>query len=266
MSKHHGHDADQIHKMGLEEVARIRGLMEQAIAATDFKGTFPEFLKMLRTDPRFYARTPAELLEKASEIAKRADDQLPRLFGTLPRLPYGVRPVPAEMAEGYTTGRYWQGSMRWGRPAVNGELPQTGQRGRTRCRRDGARAVRVIKCRCAVAGAQRAAVLPRTSRNAFKRAGDCIGVLGEEMGIFAIHTRVRPLLMRCGVPVGWSRHSHWLGGHRTPDVLYSRTRRRHPNIDRVGRTSGPPRSRTRSVSCAYFSCARSRASPASAST
>jgi uncharacterized protein (DUF885 family) len=105
---------DQIHQLGLEEVARIRGLMEKAIAATDFKGTFPEFLKMLRTDPRFYARTPAELLEKASEIAKRADDQLPRLFGTLPRLPYGVRPVPAEMAEGYTTGRYWQGSMQMG--------------------------------------------------------------------------------------------------------------------------------------------------------
>jgi uncharacterized protein (DUF885 family) len=105
---------DQIHKLGLEEVARIRGLMEKAIAATEFKGTFPEFLKMLRTDPRFYARTPAELLEKASEIAKRADDQLPRLFGTLPRLPYGVRPVPAEMAEGYTTGRYWQGSMQMG--------------------------------------------------------------------------------------------------------------------------------------------------------
>jgi uncharacterized protein (DUF885 family) len=105
---------DQIHKLGLEEVARIRGLMEKAIAATDFKGAFPEFLKMLRTDPRFYARTPAELLEKASEIAKRADDQLPRLFGTLPRLPYGVRPVPAEMAEGYTTGRYWQGSMQMG--------------------------------------------------------------------------------------------------------------------------------------------------------
>jgi uncharacterized protein (DUF885 family) len=105
---------DQIHKLGQEEVARIRGLMDKAIAQTDFKGSFPDFLKMLRTDPRFYARTPAELLEKASEIAKRADDQLPRLFGTLPRLPYGVRPVPAEMAEGYTTGRYWQGSMQMG--------------------------------------------------------------------------------------------------------------------------------------------------------
>ncbi|MGH8237779.1 MAG: DUF885 domain-containing protein [Steroidobacteraceae bacterium] len=105
---------DQIHKLGQDEVARIRGLMEQAIAATDFKGSFAEFQKMLRTDPRFYARTATELLEKASEIAKRSDDQLPRLFGTLPRLTYGVRPVPAEMAEGYTTGRYWQGSMQTG--------------------------------------------------------------------------------------------------------------------------------------------------------
>ncbi len=105
---------DQVHQLGQQEVARIRGLMEQTIAQTDFKGTFPEFLKMLRTDPRFYARTPTELLEKASEIAKRADDQLPRLFNTLPRLSYGVRPVPAEMAEGYTTGRYWPGSMHLG--------------------------------------------------------------------------------------------------------------------------------------------------------
>jgi uncharacterized protein (DUF885 family) len=102
---------DQIHQLGLEEVARIRGLMEKTIRETDFKGSFAGFLSMLRTDPRFYPRTPTELLEKASEIAKRADDQLPRLFNTLPRLPYGVRPVPAEIAEGYTTGRYWQGSL-----------------------------------------------------------------------------------------------------------------------------------------------------------
>ena len=105
---------DEIHQLGLSEVARIRGLMETTILETGFKGSFAEFLHMLRTDPRFYARTPQELMEKASEIAKRSDDQLPRLFGTLPRLPYGVRPVPAEMAEGYTTGRYWQGSMQLG--------------------------------------------------------------------------------------------------------------------------------------------------------
>jgi uncharacterized protein (DUF885 family) len=105
---------DQIHELGQDEVARIRGLMDKAIAQTGFKGSFAEFQKMLRTDPRFYARTPTELLEKASEIAKRSDDRLPGLFGTLPRLTYGVRPVPAEIAEGYTTGRYWQGSMQGG--------------------------------------------------------------------------------------------------------------------------------------------------------
>jgi uncharacterized protein (DUF885 family) len=105
---------DQIHQLGLDEVARIRGLMEKTIAQTSFKGSFAEFQKMLRTDPRFYAHSATELLEKASEIAKRSDDQLPRLFGTLPRLTYGVRAVPAEIAEGYTTGRYWQGSMQMG--------------------------------------------------------------------------------------------------------------------------------------------------------
>ncbi|WP_116812642.1 DUF885 domain-containing protein [Steroidobacter cummioxidans] len=105
---------DEIHQLGQSEVARIRGLMEQTIAETGFKGSFADFLKMLRTDPRFYAKTSEELLEKASEIAKRSDDQLPRLFGTLPRLTYGVRPVPADIAEGYTTGRYWGGSMQQG--------------------------------------------------------------------------------------------------------------------------------------------------------
>lgn len=105
---------DEIHRLGQSEVARIRGLMEQTIAETGFKGSFADFLKMLRTDPRFYAKTPQELMEKASEIAKRSDDQLPRLFGTLPRLPYGVRPVPADIADGYTTGRYWVGSMQQG--------------------------------------------------------------------------------------------------------------------------------------------------------
>lgn len=105
---------DEIHQLGQSEVARIRGLMEKTIAETGFTGSFADFLKMMRTDPRFYAKTPEELMEKASEIAKRSDDQLPRLFGTLPRLPYGVRPVPADIAEGYTTGRYWVGSMQQG--------------------------------------------------------------------------------------------------------------------------------------------------------
>ncbi|MGE0828277.1 MAG: DUF885 family protein [Hyphomonadaceae bacterium] len=101
---------DEIHQLGLSEVARIRGLMEDTIRETGFTGTFAEFLHFLRTDPQFYAQTADDLLEKAAEIAKRADDRLPPLFGTLPRLPYGVRAVPAEVAEGYTTARYWPGS------------------------------------------------------------------------------------------------------------------------------------------------------------
>jgi len=105
---------DEIHRLGVSEVARIRALMETTIGEVGFKGSFAEFLQMMRTDPRFYARTPQELLEKASEIAKRSDDRLPGLFGTLPRLTYGVRPVPAEMADGYTTGRYWGGSPKLG--------------------------------------------------------------------------------------------------------------------------------------------------------
>jgi uncharacterized protein (DUF885 family) len=105
---------EQIHALGVEEVARIRAEMERVMREAGFEGSFAEFQAFLRSDPQFYAQTPEALLEKASEIAKRADDQLPRLFGTLPRLPYGVRPVPAEMAEGYTTGRYWTGSLALG--------------------------------------------------------------------------------------------------------------------------------------------------------
>lgn len=111
-----GMTPDEIHQLGLAEVARIRGLMETTIRETGFKGSFADFLQTLRTDPRFYPRTAQELLEKASEIAKRADGGLPPLFGTLPRLTYDVRPVPAEMAEGYTTGRYWGGSLKLGQP------------------------------------------------------------------------------------------------------------------------------------------------------
>ena len=101
---------DQIHQVGLDEVARIRREMEAVMAETGFKGDFPAFLAMLRSDPRFYAKSREELLEKASRIAKRIDDELPAWFATLPRLTYGVRPVPAEIEATYTTGRYFGGS------------------------------------------------------------------------------------------------------------------------------------------------------------
>ncbi len=101
---------DEIHQLGLSEVARIRAQMEEEMAAAGWTGSFADFLTFLRTDPQFYATTREELLMHASEIAKRADDQLPALFGTLPRLPYGVRPVPREIEANYTTGRYNPGS------------------------------------------------------------------------------------------------------------------------------------------------------------
>ena len=105
---------DQVHRIGLDEVARIRARMEVEMRASGWTGDFAGFLNFLRTDPRFYAQTREGLLEKASEMAKRADDGLPALFGTLPRLPYGVRPVAREIEANYTTGRYSPGSMQNG--------------------------------------------------------------------------------------------------------------------------------------------------------
>ena len=97
---------DQVHQIGLGEVARIRSEMETVIRQTGFKGDFAAFLKYLRADPRFYAHTPDELLKDASYIAKQIDGILPGYFGKLPRLPYSVQPVPAELAPNYTGGRY----------------------------------------------------------------------------------------------------------------------------------------------------------------
>ncbi|HRC86042.1 MAG TPA: DUF885 domain-containing protein, partial [Thermoanaerobaculia bacterium] len=97
---------EQVHQLGLEEVARIRAEMQQVIASVGFQGSFAEFLHFLRTDPRFYAKTPDQLLKEASFIAKKMDGKLPSLFGRLPRQPYGVEPVPADLAPKYTGGRY----------------------------------------------------------------------------------------------------------------------------------------------------------------
>jgi uncharacterized protein (DUF885 family) len=105
---------DQIHAIGLSEVARIHGEMQTAMAQAGWSGDLPGFIAMLRKDPRFYATSRQQLLEKASEIAKRIDDKLPRWFATLPRLTYGVRPVPAEIEETYTTGRYFGGNPKQG--------------------------------------------------------------------------------------------------------------------------------------------------------
>ena len=105
---------EQIHELGLQEVARIRAAMEREIQASGFRGSFADFQRFLRTDPQFYAHTAEELVLRYSETAKRADGQLPRLFATLPRLSYGIRVIPAEAAEGSTTAYYSQGSAALG--------------------------------------------------------------------------------------------------------------------------------------------------------
>ena len=106
---------DQIHDIGQAEVTRIRARMQATMKAAGFQGDLSAFIAMLRKDPRFYATSRQQLLEKSSEIAKRADDQLPAHFGVLPRLTYGVRPVPASIEKGYTTGRYFGGDPKIGR-------------------------------------------------------------------------------------------------------------------------------------------------------
>ncbi len=98
--------AARIHQIGLDEVARIRKDMQQIIDDLQFKGDFAAFLNFLRTDPRFYARTPRELLAHATYWAKKADGELPRFFRMLPRQPYGVAAVPETIAPHFTTGRY----------------------------------------------------------------------------------------------------------------------------------------------------------------
>jgi uncharacterized protein (DUF885 family) len=97
---------EEVHEIGLAEVARIRGEMQQIIEELGFEGEFSDFLEFLRTDPQFFVDTPRELLKEASFIAKKMDGQLPALFKTLPRLPYGVEPVPEHIAPKYTAGRY----------------------------------------------------------------------------------------------------------------------------------------------------------------
>jgi uncharacterized protein (DUF885 family) len=97
---------EEIHNIGLKEVDRISGEMNAVMKQVAFNGDFAAFLQFLRTDPRFYAKTPQELLEHAAWIAKTIDGKLPSEFKTLPRLPYTVEPVPADIAPKYTSGRY----------------------------------------------------------------------------------------------------------------------------------------------------------------
>ncbi|WP_373516251.1 DUF885 family protein [Pricia sp.] len=98
--------ADEIHNIGLKEVARIKSEMEDIIKEVGFKGSFADFLGFLRADKQFYATTGEALLKEARDIAKRIDAELPKYFKTLPRRPYGIKKVADAIAPKYTSGRY----------------------------------------------------------------------------------------------------------------------------------------------------------------
>ena len=104
---------DQIHRLGLNEVKRIRDEMQLIIDELEFDGDFADFLHFLRTDPQFYYEDPDELYEAYLATCKRIDPELVKLFGKLPRMPYGLRPIPDNVAPDTTTAYY-------NRPAADG--------------------------------------------------------------------------------------------------------------------------------------------------
>jgi uncharacterized protein (DUF885 family) len=108
----------EIHETGLREVKRIRAEMEEVIRSTGFRGSFDEFSHFVRTAPRFFFDDAASLVTAYRDIAKRIDEQLPRQFGRLPRLPYGVRPIPDYAAPTQTTAFYQLGSAAAGRAGI----------------------------------------------------------------------------------------------------------------------------------------------------
>ena len=101
---------EEIHQIGLTEVKRIRSEMNQIIDSVDWDGTFDEFLNFLRTDPQFYFETPEELLQAYLAISKKIDPKIVPLFKVLPRMPYGIKPIPAESAPDTTTAYYMRPS------------------------------------------------------------------------------------------------------------------------------------------------------------
>ena len=108
---------EDIHQLGLSEVARIQAEMEKVARGAGFADR-KAYAAHLRTDPKYYPRTSEELMREAARLAKQVDGEMPRLFGRLPRLPYTVREVPLSIAEGTTTAYYTEGSAQSGTPGV----------------------------------------------------------------------------------------------------------------------------------------------------
>lgn len=114
--------ADEVHEIGQNEVERIRSEMMDIVEAEGFENDFDAFTEFLRTDPQFYADSPEELLKETAYVLKKMDGYLPKLFKTLPRLPYGIMPVPDYLAPRTATAYYSRGAAdgtRAGYYAVN---------------------------------------------------------------------------------------------------------------------------------------------------
>ena len=109
---------EEIHQLGLSEVKRIRTQMDSVVRSTGFSGDFAAFVRMLRTDPKFYYTDSASLVRAYRDVAKRIDPELTKLFGKLPRLPYGISTIPSYAAPSQTTAYYQQGSPEAHRPGL----------------------------------------------------------------------------------------------------------------------------------------------------
>ncbi len=121
-------DAARIHNMGIEEVKRIRAEMEKTLEGINFLGTLDQFLSFIRNDPRFYFKTPEELMAAYEKTARAIEPQLPKLFGKLPKTGFGIRPIPAASAPTTTTAYYQPPSLdgsRQGNFYVNLYKPET---------------------------------------------------------------------------------------------------------------------------------------------
>jgi uncharacterized protein (DUF885 family) len=121
-------DAARIHNIGIEEVKRIRAEMEKTLEGINFLGTLDQFLGFIRTDPRFFYKTPEELMAAYEKAARGIEPQLPKLFGRLPKTPFGIRAIPAATAPTTTTAYYQPPSLDGSRPGnyyVNLYKPET---------------------------------------------------------------------------------------------------------------------------------------------
>ena len=110
--------AEEIHQIGLAEVARIRAEMDDVVKRAGFAGDRKAYIAMLRSDPKYYPKTGAELLKEAGALAKTIDGWMPKLFGKLPRQPYTVLAIPDDQAVGNTTAYYEPGALAVGRAGV----------------------------------------------------------------------------------------------------------------------------------------------------